>query len=271
VTAKPVSGGCPAEMNSEKIEDPVETSFSAWPVEPSNLGDRMASVALSLVGIKFVPAKIVQILRDQFAPGARFQRIEYLFDGLRLGFKQVEAEMGGVSHRVEVVNKKLEGEQFREAVAVACEESTRAVNYKKIEQMAAVLVGYIKPTGSNWADPEDDVASLIRDLAQLSDRDVQALQILAKVHSTAISQMPDLGDPHQFSKETKNLLKASSESGFHRDDFLSTCERLRGFGLGAEVLRNTSHMGPEEFCYRPTRRGLVLLDYLKGAAQIGGR
>src|SRR2546430_16569 len=109
---------------------------------------------------------------------------------------------------------------------------------------------------------------MIRDLAQLGDRDIQVLGILATVHASAISHMPRLQDPHQFSKETPALRTAVANSGIDRDDFLSACERLRGFGLGAEVLRNTSHMGPEDFCYRPTRRGLLLLDYLKNLARV---
>ena len=255
-------------MTLGKIDDPVEASFEAWQSDSSNLGERLSNLALSFTGIKFVPAKLFQILRDQFANGSRFQRIEYLFTGIRLGFQSVQSEIGEVAEQVKAVNAKLEGERFREAVSVACEEAARAASNKKIEQMAAVLVGYVDPTPSAWAAPDEDIATMIRDLAQLGDRDVQVLGILATVHASAVSHMPNLQDPHQFSKETPTLKTAIADSGIHRDDFLSTCERLRGFGLGVEVLRNTSHMGPEDFCYRPTPRGLVLLDYLKNIDKV---
>jgi hypothetical protein len=250
------------------MDDPVEASFEAWQADPTNLGERLSNLALSFIGIKFVPAKLFQILKDQFANGSRFQRIEYLFTGVRLGFQSVQSEIGEVAEQVKAVNAKLEGERFREAVALACEEAARAASNKKIEQMAAVLVGYIGPTPSVWAAPDEDIATMIRDLAQLGDRDIQVLEILATVHAGAVSTMPNLQDPHQFSKETPALRTAIAESGIHRDDFLSTSERLRGFGLGAEVLRNNSHMGPEDFCYRPTRRGLLLLDYLKSVTRV---
>jgi hypothetical protein len=245
------------------MDDPVEASFEAWPADSPNLGDRLSNLALGFDGITFVPAKLFQILRDQFASESRFRRIEYLFDAVRLGFGRVQTEIGKVAEQVKAVTARLEDERFREAVAVACEEAARAASNNKIEQMAAVLVGYAGPAPSAWAAPEEDVATMIRDLAQLGDRDIQVLHILATVHATAISHMPNLQDPHQFSKETPTLKTAIGNSTIHRDDFLSACERLRGFGLAAEVLRNTSHMGPEDFCYRPTRRGLVLLDYLK--------
>ncbi len=250
------------------MDDPVEASFEAWPPGSPNLGDRLSNLALSFIGIKFVPTKLFQILIDQFANGSRFQRIEYLFKGVRLGFQSVQSEIGEVAEQVKAVNAKLEGERFREAVAVACEEAARAASNKKIEQMAAVLVGYVGPIPSAWAAPDEDIASMIRDLAQLGDRDIQVLEILASVHASAVSHMPNLQNPDPFSRETPRLKTAIAESGIHPDDFLSTCERLRGFGLGAEVLRNTSHMGPEDFCYRPTRRGLVLLDYLKNVSKV---
>jgi hypothetical protein len=255
-------------MTSGKIDDPVEASFEAWPPDSPNLGERVSNLALSFTGIKFVPAKLFQILRDQFANGSRFQRIEYLFGGVRLGFQSVQSEIGEVAEQIKAVNAKLAGEPFREAVSVACEEAARAASNRKIEQLAAVLVGYVGPTPSAWAAADEDIVTMIRDIAQLGDRDIQVLGILATVHAGAVSHMPNLEDPHQFSKETPTLRAAIADSEIHRDDFLSSCERLRGFGLGAEVLRNTSHMGPEDFCYRPTRRGLLLLDYLKNVAKV---
>ena len=48
----------------------------------------------------------------------------------------------------------------------------------------------------------------------------------------------------------------------HDRRFQSVCDRLRGFGLAAEVLRNVSRMAPADYCYRPTRRGLKLLKLL---------
>src|SRR5260370_42351072 len=107
----------------EKIDDPVEASFEAGLADSPNLGDRLSNLALSFGGITFVPAKLFQILKDQFANGSRFQRIEYLFAGVRLGFQAVQSEIGEVAEQVRAVNAKLEKVPFREAVSVACEEA----------------------------------------------------------------------------------------------------------------------------------------------------
>src|SRR5207245_861370 len=129
-----------------------------------------------------------------------------------------------VTDQIKAVNARLEGERFRQAVAMACEEATRTASDEKVKQLAAVLVGYVDPSPSAWASPEEDVAAMIRDLAQLGDRDIQVLGILATVHASAISHMPRLQDPHQFSKETPALRTAVANSGIDRDDFLSACE-----------------------------------------------
>lgn len=46
-------------------------------------------------------------------------------------------------------------------------------------------------------------------------------------------------------------------------------ERLKGFGLAAEVVRNNGHMAPNDHCCRPTRRGLAVLDYLSAGRANG--
>ena len=252
-------------MSSGKIDNPVEASFEAWRLDSPTLDERLTDLAQPFVGAKFVVAGLIGALKDQFATASRFQRIEYLLNGIRLGFHALQLEIGNSTEQIGSVNAKIEGEPFREAVAAACEEAARATTNKKIEQMSKVLVNYVRPIPCPWAAPDEDVATMIRDLAQLGNKDVQVLNILANVHATAIANMPNLHDPHQFSKETPALTIAIGNSGMHRDDFLSTCERLRGFGLTADVLRNLAHMSPEDFCYRPTRRGLVLLDYLRSS------
>jgi hypothetical protein len=111
--------------------------------------------------------------------------------------------------------------------------------------MAAVLIGYVDPTPSHWAARDEDIATMIRDVAQLGDTDIQVLGILSTVYANTVAHMPNLQDPHQFSKETKGLKTAIAVSGLHRDDYLSTCERLRGFGLAAEVV----HLNPTSSVY----------------------
>jgi hypothetical protein len=255
-------------MTHGKIDDPVGASFDAWQEETPTLGKKIFDLALPFVGLVSLDAKIVQILKDRFTAKAKIERINYLLSGLRLGLERVVADVDKVSERLRSVDAKLHDERFLEAVSMACEESSRAVSLKSIKRMGEVLVGFAFPDSSAWAAPDEDISMMIRDISQLSERDIQALRMLATVHANALSFTPNLHDPNQFSKETPRLKAEISNSGIHPDDFLSTCERLRGFGLGAEVLRNNSQMGLEDFCYRPTRRGMALLDYLKRGSEL---
>jgi len=243
-----------------KIDDVVDASFEQWQEESKGIGAKASELALTFSGLVFDPAKIFKILKDQFASPNRFARIDYLLNGLRLGVKALQTENASNKERLSALEQKFGSSQFAAAVSAACEEATRATSEKKIQELAAVLVGSI--AGSEWADPNEDVAVLIRGIAQLGERDLKVFGILGRTHATAIKAAPNLYEPDAFSRETAALMRDVRESGIHSDDFLSTCERLRGFGLAAEVLRNTAHMAPHDYCYRPTRRGLAVLDYL---------
>lgn len=243
-----------------KIDDPVDASFEAWPEESPNFGEKLGGLALTFATFEFPPAKIAQILKDQFFPPNRFGRIEYLLNAVRIQLKILETQNTEARERVTLIEQKLDAPAFSEAVAAACEEAARATNEKKIQHLAAVVVGTL--TANQWADPGEEIPALIRDIAQLAEKDLKALSMLRTVHAAAIATAPNLFEPDAFSRETAALMRDVNLSGFHPDDFLSTCERLRGFGLAVEVLRNTSHMAPHDFCYRPTRRGLAILEYL---------
>lgn len=69
-------------------------------------------------------------------------------------------------------------------------------------------------------------------------------------------------DPNPFTEKIQDFKDAITASGLTVEEFQSVCDRLRGFGLAAEVLRNISRMAPADYCYRPTRRGLKLLRLL---------
>jgi hypothetical protein len=182
-----------------------------------------------------------------------------------LKFEELESRCGSNEAEVSRIKERIASCEFREGLQMAAEEAVRSVTSQKIDQFVAVLVGSVTPT--QWADPNGGIETMIRDLAQVGDRDIQVLNVLATVHASAIAHTPNLQDPHQFSRETPALMATIAKTGIHRDDFLSTCERLRGFGLAVDVVRNPSQMGPEDFCYRPTRRGLLLLDYLKNVTK----
>jgi len=244
---------------SGKIDDPVDASFQAFPEAPEGMGRKFAELALSFAGLIFPPAVLLKILTDQFSAPNRFKRIDYLLQALNLSLKQLESQVGEDREKTRAVQARIESPRFQEAVAMACEESSRATTTKKVERMAEVLAGSLTPT--RWSPNDEDVAALIRDLAQLSDRDIQVLEKL----STAFGGLM-LNDSawldNLFTDNNSALERIIREQG-DRDEFYSTCGRLIGFGLAVDVTWPVNRTQPHERCIRPTRRGLALLAYLK--------
>lgn len=240
-----------------RFDDPLENSELVWPDEAEN---ELGELALGVSSALFPPAAVFKAFKDRFDQRNREGRAKYFFKALILKLRTLEREVSANSARLTEIQQKTESREYKEAIYVAAEESIRTASSQKVHEFVAVLVGSL--TVNQWADPNEDIAAMIRDIAQLGERDLKVLSMLKTVHASAISTAPNLYEPDAFSRETAALMRDVKSSGIHSDDFLSTCERLRGFGLAVEVLRNISHMAPHDYCYRPTRRGLAVLTYL---------
>jgi len=244
-----------------RFDDPLENSELVWPDEAEN---ELGELALGVSSALFPPAAVFKAFKDRFDQRNREGRAKYFFKALVLKLGTLEREVAASTARLTEIQQRTESREYKEAIYVAAEESIRTASSEKVHEFVSVLVGSLKV--NQWAEPNEDIAAMIRDIAQLGERDLKVLRMLETVHATAISTAPNLYEPDPFSRETAALMRDIKSSGIHSDDFLATCERLRGFGLAAEVLRNTSHMAPHDYCYRPTRRGLAVLSYLDGAS-----
>lgn len=246
---------------SGKIDDPLEASLEAWTKEPEGYAGKFGELALKFSGLYFSPAAILAILKDRFDPASRIKRLEYLFDGMASKLRLMEAELKDSHEKLKEAQARLEAPAFQRAVAAACEETARATDKERIEQFAAVLVGSLTP--SQWGDPNADLAAMIRDLGQLGTEDIRALDILKITFREVVAYTSNLNDPNQFTERMQDYRSAIGVNHFAPEDFYATCARLNGFGLAIEVLRSTSRMHLHEYLFRPTRRGLALLDYLE--------
>ena len=107
-----------------------------------------------------------------------------------------------------------------------------------------------------------DVVSLIRDVARLGDDDIFILGVLVDEYRDIIRQEPNFHDHNPYTERFPAVLKRVDEFKIHRDDFYSQCARLAGFGFAIEVMRNDMRMAPNDHCFRPTRRGVKLLEMI---------
>lgn len=248
----------------------MDASFDAWSESAPGLGTKFGELAQSFTGLVFLPAKVLKILKDQFSPESRFGRVLYLLEGLRIGLKRLESETekkfadagdqgAKLREQMTSLQSRIETPQFEEAVAIACEESTRATNLEKAGQFASILVGSLTP--EPWYGPAEDIGRMIRDLAQLGEIDILILRELETTFEGAGG--PNLNGVNDYTGRMPQLRQAITRSKLHPDDFYAVCSRLAGFGLALQEERNNSRMDLPERCFRPTHRGKTLLFYLR--------
>jgi hypothetical protein len=243
-----------------KIDDPIDASENAWPDEPDGLGKKFADLALSFLGLVLPPATIVKILKDQFLPENKAARVKYLFDAMAIKLKEVESKCAGSREKLAKMKARLEEPAFQRAVATACEEAARTNDSERIKRFALVLAS--SPTPGTWSTDADDIATFIRDLSQLGERDIQVLGGLCMAFGGIMLNNPELTDSSIFTSNNQGLENVIMQQTLHRDDFYSACGRLVGFGLAIEEPWPVMHTQPHGRCIRPTRRGLSLLHYL---------
>jgi hypothetical protein len=240
-----------------KIDDPWDATRQAW---PDDTKIEAGETALALAGLLNPAMKLFSILRDRFLSSSRAGRLKYLLDGITLKFKDIESRFAASEAAISEIKEKIASPEFGEAAEIAAEEAVRAVSPAKIDQFSSILVASVDP--SIIEDSAASASALIRAVAQLDAMDLQVLRVLRLVYGHLFPPLPAYQDPNAFTELFQDFKDAIAGSGIIVEEFQSVCERLRGFGLATEVLRNSSRMAPSDYCYRPTRRGLKLLRLL---------
>lgn len=242
----------------DRIDDPLDAAFSQSREEPENVAGELA---VKIAGQLFLPLGIANTLREHFSQRNRERRVWEVLKALKAELDRLARESKNDHNRIGVLEARVTSQMFTEAILVAAEEAVRAASDAKLQRIATVLARGADP-GIEISADEDDLASFVRDIGQLSESDIRILQILHSTFADVLKTYRNLNDPNPFTERAGELLKKVDESKIHRDDFYSSCKRLEGFGLAIEVLRNISRMAPGDHCFRPTRRGLKLLSLL---------
>ena len=252
---------------SGRIDDPVDASFEAWPENHESPGEAYGELALKFSALVFTPARVLNILKDRFFPSSRVARVVYLLDGMRLKLDRLESETRskfavsetGLHEAMKKLQLEIEGPAFEAAVAIACEEAARAIDLGKVEQFSSILVGALAP--DPWFGLEEDIARMIRDIAQLGEIDIFVLRELETTFQGAGG--PNHNLVNDYTERMPQLRQTIARSKLHPDDFYAVCSRLAGFGFALQEERNNSRTDLPERCFRPTHRGKTLLSYLK--------
>jgi hypothetical protein len=241
--------------------DPLNEMPDDWNDDSGGLGKVFAEAALSIFTLHFQYAVLPKIIYDHFSKHKRELRIKKTLTDTAKALEKIEKDRALDRDTLSEIQAQIEGPEFKDAFVTACEESVRAANEKKVDQFISVLAGSLTP--SQWSSKDEDVATLIRDLAQLGDRDIQVLQVLSFAFKGLMSQPSSMSDNYLFTNNNECLEREIEKQTLIRDDFYSTCCRLIGFGLAIEEPWPMTRSQPHGRCIRPTRRGLALLEYIQ--------
>lgn len=230
----------------DKIDDPYAAAKSQYPEPLENLPGELS---LCIAGQVIPIFGIVNAIRNYYSWAAVNERLSALIDA--------------VNSKTNALEARVDSPASAEAVRLAVEETWRTTDVERVKRYGAIL-------GNSIADKDnpnamDEAVEHIRAVAQLSDRDIQALRaLLTPGVSLVMQRYSNLHDPNPFMEQWENVAKAAAAEKLTGDDFYSACKRLEGFGLAIELPRNPARQSPGEYAFRPTRRSERLVALLQG-------
>ena len=202
------------------IDDPVEAIKQQYREQP----DPVLDVILGVAGTLHPFAGIVNVIRTHFSRTGAEERTRAVLEALEDAVRQHDLDTTRLRNR-------LESPEFVEALVGAVSEAIRTSRDVQIKRFGTIL-GHTIAQGSNLSE----AAAYIRDLAQLTEADIGALQILHGVQGELLSAEVTT-DPNPYTQRITGVLEAVDQAGFARDEFYARCSRLTGFGFALEVNR----------------------------------
>ena len=232
------------------IDDALEAVDRQYEDKRDPIAKKILEIATQLE-----PFGILKVLKIIFSKEASTARFEALIQQLILEVRRLD-------NAGRLLRDRVESDGLKETIIAALNEAARTVDVEKIKRFGVIVGSSLdsKRTWKSW----DDAATYIRDLAQLGDRDIQALQILYSVQKDLFLGKHLALDPNSYTEKNNEVLQLADESGMPRDEFYSRCSRLNGFGLAIEVQRNESRVSPGDHCFRITTRGRELVSIISG-------
>jgi hypothetical protein len=158
---------------------------------------------------------------------------------------------------------KDELDAVKEAMQLAIRHDIEEFNDKKRDR-------YVKIIGNALRSETqiEDLASFIQDVERLGERDFMALKVLNKViNQPRIEGTGRDIHPNEFMQRRQELAVQMAAAfgdsyggqNFSREQGYDACNRLQGFGLAHEIELSARQVPTGEYCFRPSRRGLMLL------------
>lgn|SRR5579871_1405419 len=237
------------------IDDKYEAIESQYPNDPSKLPVKIATFIgkLAIPGAApFIEAFTIMV--DRLSPNLRQERVEQYLKALIYDQKLLETNLAEL---------KILLPDLMEAIQISTWRDAESFNDVKRARYLSIIGNAIRSK-----QEIKDLTTFIQDVERLGEEDIDALKILHKVMTQASWDTGKPIHPNEFIQRTQELMtqatKEQEMSGHKvdREDFYSQCTRLAGFGLAIEIDSPHRPVPTGDFCFRPSRRGYVLLKLL---------
>jgi hypothetical protein len=232
------------------IDNPYDAIDKAYPEKEPHL-----PTDLALLAAKFaLPGIISDVL------SAVCERLDRNAQGERAK-ATIELLMAEVKDVKEKKTSKEELNDLKESIQLSIRHDVAEFNDRKRER-------YIKIIGNALRDEKhiDDLASYIQDVERLGERDLAALKVLntvmngRRIGTKNIHPNEFIHRRQELSVEMSKVVGGAFEGqSVSREEGYDACNRLQGFGLAHEIELNPRQIPIGEYCFRPSRRGLMLL------------
>ena len=249
-----------AKHRVARIDDEFDAAKAAYPEKQEDVPANITLKVASLIPLLSPVAGVVSEARAYFSGKAMGERANALIEAVNEKADHLAGRVQRSEKAIEDIQARIQSREFGSAFREASVQALLSTEPTKITDYAAVLGGSLG--AHDWREISSNLTSYIKAIAQLGEKDMECLRLLNSTFADVVKTYPNMHDPNPFTEKAQELLKVAGQAGFHRDDFYAYCRRLEGFGLAIEVPRNTSRMAPGDYCFRPTRSGVRLIELL---------
>jgi hypothetical protein len=240
----------------KQIDSPTDVALTQYEGEPE---DTVQEIILKISGKLCLPIGLATAFRDHFSSRNRYERILQVFRAFKSELDSLQRDSAQDEARTRAIEERLHSPKFTEAVLAAAEEATRTAASKKLDLLASALGNGLDP---DIIKPEDDLASFVRDVSQLSEFDIKALENIGQA-----LQLLWLREHQEQNANGLPVIEEFAENAalekLQGDDFYSTAYRLVGFGLALELPTKTGRRSSNNIRFTTTGRGRKLIALLK--------
>jgi hypothetical protein len=240
------------------IDDPLEAFRKTHTQEPPYLPSQLTTLVVKMALPGFVTT-LLDAVCGRLSADAQGKRYN----------ETLEFLLAELSNLGSATATKSDLNDLKEALQLAIRHDVAEFNDKKRERYIKIIGNAIRSEAS-----VGDLASFIQDIEQLGERDFTALRVLNTVMNKPTdwgSQLKGSVHPNTFIQRRQELaVQIAGAFGikttvgpagqtFSHEEGYEACTRLQGFGLAHEIDVAHRQVPGGDYCFRPSKRGLMLL------------